>query len=119
MTVISNCLDPFLIELIKQWSAKEKKNVQIDRPNAIKVYKMVMGGVDQLDSGVANYRIKINIQEVVVVSLHKQYQNTVSGCLESIEACQSRCKRTSASYQSSDSLFPDIRNYRVTNLFNQ
>ena len=59
VTVISNCLDPFPVEQVKRWSAKEKKHVQVDRPNAIKEYNMAMGGVDQLDSGVANYRIKI------------------------------------------------------------
>ena len=59
VTIIFNCLDPFPIEQVKRWSAKEKKHIQVNRPHATKEYHMAMGGVDQLDSGAANYRIKI------------------------------------------------------------
>ena len=59
VSMISNCLDPFPKDKVKRWSAKEKKHILVERPNAVTEYNLAMGGVDQLDSGVANYRIKI------------------------------------------------------------
>ena len=46
------------MEKVQRWSAKEKKFVLVDRPH-VKLYNTTMGGVYQLDSGVATYRTKV------------------------------------------------------------
>ena len=59
VSLLSNALGEFPLVKVQRWSKKEKKFIQTERPHAIKVYNKVMGGVDQLDSGVATYRTKI------------------------------------------------------------
>lgn len=57
VTILSN---EFGVEPIRQaarYSAKEKKKVEIPQPNVIHCYNKFMGGVDQMDNNVANYRI--------------------------------------------------------------
>lgn len=45
------------VQKCHRYSARKKKKIEIDQPNVIKQYNRYMGGVDQLDNHVANYRI--------------------------------------------------------------
>jgi hypothetical protein len=60
---VVNCLstlhDCELVDSVRRWSTKEKKHIQIQRPNVIKAYNQYMGGVDLIDMLIALYRIKV------------------------------------------------------------
>lgn len=60
VTMISNHLSVEPMSTAKRYNRKEKKEVNIQQPNVIKVYNKYMGGVDLHDNGVANYRIGVS-----------------------------------------------------------
>ncbi|KAK9737095.1 Transposase IS4 [Popillia japonica] len=45
---------------VKRYNRKMKKELSVPQPNVIHEYNRNMGGVDLLDNGVANYRIKLH-----------------------------------------------------------
>lgn len=57
VTMLSNEYGVAPIRQAVRYSAKEKKKVEIPQPNVIHCYNRFMGGVDQMDNNVANYRI--------------------------------------------------------------
>lgn len=59
VTLISNKYGENPIGKAKRYSRKEKKRVDIDQPYSVKMYNRNMGGVDQTDNNVSNYRINI------------------------------------------------------------
>lgn len=59
VTTISNHYNELPISTAKRYNRKEKKDMNINQPNIIRVYNKYMGGVDLHDNGVANYRITV------------------------------------------------------------
>lgn len=57
VTMLSNEYGVAPIRQAVRYSAKEKKKVDIPQPNMIHCYNKFMGGVDQMDNNIANYRI--------------------------------------------------------------
>lgn len=57
VTILSNEYGRDPIQKCSRYSAKEKKKIDIPQPCVIKFYNQYMGGVDQLDNHVSNYRI--------------------------------------------------------------
>ena len=64
---VVNCLstlhDCQPIDLVERWSPKEKKFIQITRPDVVKVYNAHMGGVDLIDMLLSLYRINVRLQK--------------------------------------------------------
>lgn len=60
VTAISNQFNSDPLSFTKRYSRKEKKEINVDQPNIIKMYNRHMGGVDLHDNGIANYRIGVN-----------------------------------------------------------
>ncbi|CAF1588696.1 unnamed protein product [Didymodactylos carnosus] len=67
---IVNCLSTLHgchpIDLVQRWSAKEKKHIQITRPNVIKAYNQHMGGVDLIDMLISLYRINVRSRKYYI-----------------------------------------------------
>ena len=59
VTVLSNCDSVSDNDTVQRWDRSAKAFVNIDRPASIQHYNKNMGGVDYLDRGVAEYRIRI------------------------------------------------------------
>ena len=59
VTVVSNVHGVFPLQKAERWSRVEKRHVEIDQPNAIKLYNSSMGGTDRMDQNIAAYRIGI------------------------------------------------------------
>ena len=59
VTTLSTCLSPYPKVQVERCSRKQKKKIQVQRPENIKIYNDAMGGVDLLDNAVATYRINI------------------------------------------------------------
>lgn len=57
VTMLSNEYGVLPVCKASRYSVKEKKKVEIPQPNVIHKYNSFMGGVDQMDNNVANYRI--------------------------------------------------------------
>lgn len=55
-----NCLSTWhgneCVDTVQRWSAREKKYVQVKRPNVIKIYNQFKDGVDLLDMLISLYR---------------------------------------------------------------
>lgn len=47
------------VDVVRRWSKKEKKYVDIERPEIVRIYNQSMGGVDKMDQMVSYYRIFI------------------------------------------------------------
>lgn len=60
---VVNCLSTIHshepIDPVKRWSSSEKKHIQVNRPNIVKVYNENMGGIDTMDMLISFYRINI------------------------------------------------------------
>jgi hypothetical protein len=60
---VVNCLSTLHachpIDVVQRWSTKEKKHIQVKRPDVIKAYNQHMGGVDLIDMLIALYRINL------------------------------------------------------------
>lgn len=60
---VVNCLSTLYaclpVDLVQRWSTKEKKHVEIMRPNVVAAYNQHMGGVDLLDMLISLYRIEV------------------------------------------------------------
>ncbi|CAF1429375.1 unnamed protein product [Adineta ricciae] len=60
---VVNCLSTLHacqpIDLVQRWSTKEKKHVQVTRPDVIRAYNQYMGGVDLIDMLISLYRINV------------------------------------------------------------
>ena len=70
-----NCLSTLYggesVDLVKRWSAKEKKHIQVKRPDVIKAYNEYMGGVDLMDMLISLYRINIRSKKYYIkIVLH-------------------------------------------------
>ena len=59
VTVVSNVHGVFPLQKARRWSGVQKRHVEIDQPNAIKLYNLSMGGTDRMDQNIAKYRIGI------------------------------------------------------------
>ena len=63
LTTLSNCIGPYPLDRVEQFSRNEKKNrIPVARANLMKVYNSAnsaMGHVDLLDLAVGTYRTKI------------------------------------------------------------
>lgn len=57
--VASNCHGVNPISEVRRFSKKDKKQIQVKRPNVIKEYNRCMGGTDRMDQNVNAYRIRI------------------------------------------------------------
>lgn len=57
VTILSNEFGVNPLQKALRYSVKEKKRVEIPQPNVIHRYNSFMGGVDQMDNNVGNYRI--------------------------------------------------------------
>ncbi|CAK1589631.1 unnamed protein product [Parnassius mnemosyne] len=51
------------IQLVRRYCKKQKKYIQVDCPQIVKVYNQHMGGVDLLDSFLGKYKIKIRTKK--------------------------------------------------------
>ena len=60
MTVLSNCFGPEPLNSVERFSCKLSKKVTIAQPKPITYYNQAMGGVDLLESSIADYRISIH-----------------------------------------------------------
>lgn len=47
------------VDVIRRWCKKEKRYVQIERPEIVRLYNKSMGGMDKMDQMVSYYRIFI------------------------------------------------------------
>lgn len=63
VTLLSNEYGLSPLTHCKRYSAKEKSKVSIPQPNVVNKYNSFMGGVDQLDNHVANYRIALRAKK--------------------------------------------------------
>ena len=65
---VVNCLSTLhgceSVDSVRRWSTKEKKYIQIQRPNVIKAYNQHMGGVDLIDMLISLYRINIRSKNI-------------------------------------------------------
>lgn len=59
VTCLSTLHGPDHADTVKRWSAREKKHINVSRPNVIKAYNQYMGGVDLSDMLISLYRINI------------------------------------------------------------
>ena len=57
--VLSNCDSISSEDTVKRYDRTKREHVEISRPGSIKHYNAHMGGVDYLDRGVAEYRIRM------------------------------------------------------------
>lgn len=57
VTLLSNRYGVQPLQKAKRYSAKEKRKIEVDQPHLISMYNKNMGGVDQLDRNISNYRI--------------------------------------------------------------
>lgn len=55
----SNFVTSGELDVVRRWSKKEKKYVDIERPEIVRIYNQSMGGVDKMDQMVSYYRICI------------------------------------------------------------
>jgi hypothetical protein len=67
---VVNCLSTLHgcqpIDLVERWSLKEKKFIQITRPDVVKVYNAHMGGVDLIDMLLSLYQINVRSQKYYI-----------------------------------------------------
>ena len=54
------------VDFVQRWSNKEKKHIQVKRPNVIKSYNQHMGGVDLLDMMISLYRINVRANKYYI-----------------------------------------------------
>ena len=59
VAVVSNVRGVFPLQKANRWSGVQKRHVEIDHPNSIKLYNSSMGGTDRMDQNIAAYRIGI------------------------------------------------------------
>lgn len=59
VTMATNCHTIEPKAKAKRWSAKDKKSIEVHQPNLIAQYNAFMGGVDQMDQNISNYRISM------------------------------------------------------------
>jgi hypothetical protein len=57
--VASNCYGVAPLRTAKRYSAADKKHITVPMPNAIHMYNRGMGGTDQLDRNVSQYRVAL------------------------------------------------------------
>lgn len=57
--VVSNCCGMQPLRQVKRYSAADKKYINVDMPHAIHKYNLGMGGTDQMDRNISEYRVKI------------------------------------------------------------
>ena len=67
---VVNCLSTLHgcqpIDLVERWSPKEKKFIQITRPDVVKVYNAHMSGADLIDMLLSLYRINVRSQKYYI-----------------------------------------------------
>ncbi|CAF3853099.1 unnamed protein product [Rotaria sp. Silwood1] len=67
---VVNCLSTLHachpVDFVQRWSNKEKKHIQVKRPNIIKAYNQHMGGVDLLDMLISLYRVNVRSQKYYI-----------------------------------------------------
>lgn len=88
VTMASNNFSVLPLHNAKRYNRKEKKHIHIPQPHMISEYDKFMGGVDQQDNGVVNYRINIrgkkwwwwplfvNVIDSVIVNAWKLFQHS-------------------------------------------
>ncbi|KAI1706058.1 transposase IS4 domain-containing protein [Ditylenchus destructor] len=52
-----DAVDP--VKTVERWSAKQKERLRVSQPNLVRQYNTFMGGVDQMDQNVSQYRTGI------------------------------------------------------------
>ena len=57
--VASNCLSSNPTTSATRFCRKQKKKINVEQPQLIKVYSKLMGGVDRCDQNISTYRISI------------------------------------------------------------
>lgn len=55
----SNCFGVAPTRSARRWSSADKKHITVDMPYAISMYNSFMGGTDQMDRNVSEYRVKL------------------------------------------------------------
>lgn len=55
----SNCHGIAPKQSARRWSQADKKHITVDMPYAISMYNSYMGGTDQMDRNISEYRVKI------------------------------------------------------------
>lgn len=74
VTMCSNSLGARPIHIVKRYSQRDKKVVQIEQPYVVKRYNANMGGVDRCDENISLYRTSIRGK--------KWYFSLVSQCID-------------------------------------
>ncbi len=59
VTMASSCFGVGPVGNVRRYSQAEKKNIQVPRPDLITQYNRHMGGTDQMDENIAQYRIAV------------------------------------------------------------
>lgn len=59
VTLLSNQFGANPVQKASRYSAKDKAKINIPQPNVISLYNRNMGGVDQMDNNISNYRISM------------------------------------------------------------
>ncbi|CAF1619795.1 unnamed protein product [Adineta ricciae] len=78
-------------DVVKRWSASEKKHIEVPRPNVIKSYNQFMGGVDLHDMLISLYRINVRSQKYYIkIIFHLIDLSIVNGWLLYRRHCDQR-----------------------------
>lgn len=59
VTFCSNSKGVYPLNMVRRYSQKEKKFVQVEQPNVVKFYNKGMGGVDRSDQNISLYRTSV------------------------------------------------------------
>lgn len=55
----SNLVTSGELDVVRRWGKREKKYLDIERPEIVRIYNQSKGGVDKMDQTISDYRIFI------------------------------------------------------------